>query len=209
MSTDLGKDEARAGDDIPRPRGGAHAAKTSRFRHRTGPWIMTPRPCPRCPAPVRAPPSRPQCQPKPRRTPKLRRTPGPGQADPPRARPSQARPSQARPSQADPARARPRQTAPGKPAPGKTAPGATAAARDVALSLLALGLVVTVIPLVVLQNRTPSRGWCRPGGRRGPRRGGEPATGVRPAPPAMAVAGSLAAMMVRWLWACRCCWRAW
>jgi hypothetical protein len=170
VATDLGKGPARTNDAVPRHRGGAHAAtKTSRFR-KTEPAGLTP--------PSAAAPDR------------LSGTvPWPREAAALSAR--RPRQTQEHPQTQDLACST---------APAETEGHArAAAARSTAAGLCAVAIVATVIPLVVLQI-PDAIAWSLP-----PRLAGGPAvvasllraSGL--AQPAMAVAGSLAALAVRWL----------
>ncbi len=211
MTTDLGKDQARAGDDTPRQRGGAHAAaKNSRFRRKDAPApaqrrLRAPPPAQRrlraprracAPSPARTgsrsprePRSRAECHSRREpcatilsrstrsRRPRNPVTPPTVQEPPPVPEPSAA------------------------PAPSATsAPGVAGAVREAALNLCALAIVATVIPLVMIQI-PDAVAWVVPPrvAAAGP---GAVASLLRAsglALPAMAVAGSLAALMVRWL----------
>jgi len=217
VTTDLGKGPARTEDAVPRHRGGAHAAaKTGRFRRKSGL-------APQATADP-APPSRRAADQTPAYRPALDREPSsrPAAASAAAFPPASAAPSPlAAPigqvsgngSLGVPAAVpRPRET--GAPrgtgaAAGAAVPDASgtrvaqpraAAARSAAASLCAVAIVATVVPLVVLQI-PDAIAWSLP-----PRlAAGGPAAAASLlrasglALPAMAVAGSLAALAVRWL----------
>ena len=169
MITDLGKDQARTSDAVPRPHGGAHAAtKTSRFRRKS---VSGPVPWPRD---AGQPPSLPVQEP-----------PLTWSWDPITVPFPVVGAALATAATADGA--------------GLARRGA-AAVRSAAASLCALAIVATVVPLAVAQI-PDAIAWSLP-----PRlAAGGPAvvasllraSGL--ALPAMAVAGSLAVLAVRWL----------
>jgi hypothetical protein len=205
VATDLGNDQARTSDADPRPRGGAHAAtKTSRFGRKN---ISAP--APRA-APLPRPEAGDRVQPG---------VNGAGGLPGPVSWPRDVGLPRSLPVQEPPLTwSRAPITAP-LPGAGATAVPATAvpataatagsggfarqgaaAVRSAAASLCALAIVATVVPLAVTQI-PDAIAWSLP-----PRlAAGGPAVVVSLvrasglALPAMAVAGSLAALAVRWL----------
>ncbi len=180
MTTDLGNGQARISDAVSRPRGGAHAAsKTSRFRRKSA----------SVPAPLAAP------------------LPWPWDAGLP--------PSQRFRSIQEPPLTRSRDPitvplpvvgADAVPADAATVGSAglarrrAAAVRSAAASLCALAIVATVVPLAVIQI-PDAIAWSLPPhlAAGGPAVMASLLRASGLALPAMAVAGSLAALAVRWL----------